>query len=139
MRRAVLDTNVVVSALLQPAGPPGNIIDLGFGGRFRWYISEPILEEYALVLSRKRLGIDARRVSNFLKDLSKMALAVVPRLSLRECSDPTDDKFLECALQARADYVVTGNVRHFPERFHQIRVLLPRQFLLVLVSDPESL
>lgn len=139
MRRAVLDTNVVVSALLQPAGPPGNIIELGFGSLFRWYISEPILTEYAVVLSRKRLGIDGQRASTFLKDLRKVALPVVPRRNLRECSDPNDDKFLECALQARADYVVTGNVRHFPERFQMIRVILPRQFLLVLASDPASL
>jgi putative PIN family toxin of toxin-antitoxin system len=138
MRRAVLDTNVVVSALLQPAGPPGNIIELGFGGRFRWYISEPILAEYAVVLSRKRLGIDGQRASKFLKDLRKVALPVVPGRNLRECSDPNDDKFLECALQARADYVVTGNVRHFPERFQRIRVILPRQFLLILASDPAS-
>ncbi len=136
MRKAVPDTNVVVSGLLRPAGAPASIMDLGFSGQFRWYASEAIIEEYEVVLARKRLGIPARRAADFFADLHNTAVVVVPTRKLRECADPSDDKFLGCALEARADHVVTGNVRDFPERFQDIRVVAPRQFLTLLTADP---
>jgi putative PIN family toxin of toxin-antitoxin system len=136
MRSAVLDTNVVVSALLRPEGPPAAVIDLGFAGQFRWYISEPVSAEYGVVLARKRLGIDPRRAAKFFVDLYQAAVVVAPTRKLRECTDASDNKFLECALEARADYVVTGNARHYPERFQDIRVVLPRKFLTVLAAEP---
>jgi uncharacterized protein len=67
MRSAVLDTNVIVSGLLRPAGAPASIMDLGFSGQFRWYASEAILEEYEVVLARKKLGIPPRRRQTFLQ------------------------------------------------------------------------
>lgn len=136
MRSAVLDTNVVVSALLRPAGPPAAVVDLGFSRVFRWYITQLILAEYRIVLARKRLAIDARKAANFFADLEETAIEVTPARRLNECTDANDNKFLECALAARADFVVTGNTRHFPTRFQDIRIALPRQFLTVLAADP---
>lgn len=136
MRTAVLDTNAIVSGLLRPGGAPATILDLGFSGQFRWYVSEAILEEYEVVLGRKRLGISSGRAENFFADLHKTAVVVVPARKLHECADANDDKFLECALEARADYVVTGNVGDFPARFQDIRVVVPRQFLTLLTADP---
>jgi len=136
MRSAVLDTNVIVSGVLKPAGAPASIMDFGFAGQFRWYASEAILAEYEVVLARKRLGISARRAADFFADFHKKAVVVVPVRKLRECADPSDDKFLECALEGRADYVVTENVGDFPDRFQDIRVVAPRQFLTLLTADP---
>jgi putative PIN family toxin of toxin-antitoxin system len=136
MRSAILDTNVVISALLTPAGPPAAVVDLGLARQFRWYVSEPISVEYGVVLARKRLGIDPRRASKVFVDLRNAAVVVAPTRKLRECTDASDNKFLECALEARADYVVTGNVRHYPERFQDIRIVLPRKFLTVLAAEP---
>jgi putative PIN family toxin of toxin-antitoxin system len=136
MRSAVLDTNVVVSALLKPAGLPAAVVDLGFSGVFRWYITQPILTEYGIVLARRRLAVDVRKAANFFADLEDTATVVTPARKLNECTDASDDKFLECALAARADFVVTGNARHFPARFQDIRVVPPRQFLTVLAADP---
>lgn len=135
MRSAVLDTNVVVSALLQPTGPPAAIIELGFSRKFRWYVSAPIWAEYAAVLERKKLAVDPREATYFFKDLRRVAVFVVPKRTLRECSDASDNKFLECALAARADFVVTGNVRHFPARFQDVRIIQPRQFLTILAAE----
>lgn len=135
MRSAVLDTNVVISALLQPAGPPAAIIELGFGRQFRWYVSAPIWAEYAAVLERKKLAVDSREAIDFFKDLRRVAIVVVPKRTLRACSDDSYNKILECALAARADFVVTGNVRQFPAKFQDIRVIQPRQFLTILASE----
>lgn len=136
MRSAVLDTNVVVSGLLKSVGPPAAVLDLGFAKQFRWFISEPIWTEYGTVLARKRLGINPRRRDDFLADLRNVAVFVTSTRRLRECTDANDDKVLECALGARADYVVTGNTRHYPARFQDIRVIPPRQFLIVLAAEP---
>ena len=61
---------------------------------------------------------------------------VAPKNKIEATSDPNDNIFLECALQARADYVVTGNLRHFPGQFQDIRVVSPRQFLTILAAEP---
>jgi uncharacterized protein len=61
---------------------------------------------------------------------------VEPHRRLQVCIDPDDDGFLECALEARANYLVTGNLRHFPTWFQDIRVVIPRQFLTVLAAEP---
>ncbi len=63
-------------------------------------------------------------------------MLVEPRRQVRISTDAKDNKFLECALEARADYVVTGNVRHFPVRFQDIRIIRPRQFLTALAAEP---
>jgi len=136
MIRAVLDTNVVVSALLNPARPMASILDLAAHRRFRCYVSKEILEEYGEVLGRAHLGLDAREVARAMERLKRSAVLMAPKRQLRVCTDAGDDKILECALEARADYVVTGNVRHFPARFQDIRIVLPRHFLTVLAAEP---
>jgi putative PIN family toxin of toxin-antitoxin system len=109
---AVLDTNMVVSALLSPKEPLVSILNLAALGRFRCYVSTPILEEYSEVLGRGYLGLNERTTLKSIEKLKKSVL-VEPRRRLRICADVADNKFLEWALKARADYVVTGNTRHF--------------------------
>jgi hypothetical protein len=136
MIRAVLDTNVIVSAHLNSQGPPALILDLAFGRFFRCFVSEPLLLEYELVLRRPAFGISTRQVVNSIRALRRIATLVAPRRQLRTTNDPDDNKFLECALEARADYFVTGNIRHFPRQFQDIRIIVPRRFLTVLASNP---
>lgn len=62
-------------------------------------------------------------------------MTVEPSERLRLCRDAGDDKFLERALEARADYVVTGNVRHFPRQFQDIRIVAANRFLTLLYSE----
>ncbi len=136
MLSAVLDTNVVVSALLQPEGAAAPILDLAMSKYFHCYVSESLLEEYGEVLARAHFGLDRRRVTKYIRKMRKTAVVVAPRKKLSITSDPDDNMILECALEARADYVVTGNVRHFPAKFQDIRVILPRQFLTLLAGQP---
>ena|ERR1700674_828921 len=136
MIRAVLDTNVVVSALLNPEGPTALILTLAISKKSRCCISESLFEEYHEVLARPEFRLDQQRVARLMRSLQKTAVLVVPRKILQIASDPDDNKVLECALEVRADFVVTGNIRHFPPRFQDIRVIAPRQFLMVLASSP---
>ena len=136
MLKAVLDTNVVLSAHLNLHGPSQVIFDLVFSKGFRCFISIALLEEYEEVLSRPHFAVDVRKIARSLRDLRKAAVLVVPSKRLNVTSDPDDNKVLECALEARADYVVTGNVRDYPAQFQDIRIIPPRRFMTLLASGP---
>jgi putative PIN family toxin of toxin-antitoxin system len=136
MLRVVLDTNVVVSALLRPRGAPAAILDSATSKQFRCFISEPLLEEYSEVLARDYLHLDQHRAARFIKALLEVAILVAPREKVAAARDPDDNKVMECAVEAGADFVVTGNTRDFPPQFHGVRVVTPRDFLVVLGSSP---
>lgn len=137
MLKAVLDTNVVVSAHLNLEGPSRIILDLAFSRHFRCFVSEPLLQEYEEVLKRPRFGRNPRDIAKSMRLMRNAATLVIPRRRLKITGDPDDDKVLECALEARVNYVVTGNTRDFPHRFQDIRILPPQQFLTVLASHPD--
>jgi|ERR1700675_4319532 uncharacterized protein len=136
MLRVVLDTNVVVSALLRPEGAPAAILDAATSKQFRCFVSESLIDEYGEVLARDNLRLDQHRVARFIKALREVAILVRPREKVVVARDPDDDKVMECAVEARADFVVTGNTRDFPLQFHGVRVVTPRDFLVVLGSSP---
>lgn len=114
--RIVLDTNVLVSGVLRPDGPPGRIVDLVVRGSLVVCFDDRILDEYTRVLARPRFGFDAKPVAVLLQFLEESGerVAAAP-MSLR-CSDDDDQAFLEVALEAAADALVTGNRRHFPRK-----------------------
>lgn len=136
MAKAVLDTNIVVSGLRSPEGSSASILKLAQTRIFRWYVSEEILNEYEEVLTRASLGLKLPQITKFLGMLRRTCIMAAPTKVVKATSDPDDNMFLECALEARADYVVTGNVRHFPARFQNIRVIQPRRFLSILMAGP---
>jgi putative PIN family toxin of toxin-antitoxin system len=136
MLRVVLDTNVVVSGLLRQKGAPAAILDAATSKQFRWYISESLLDEYREVLTRDYLGLDQQRAARFIGKLREIAIFVVPRKKVAVARDPDDDRVMECALEAAAHFIVTGNIRDFPAQFHGVRVVTPRDFLFVLGSSP---
>lgn len=135
MLRAVLDTNVLISAQLSSRGAPALILDLLLSRSFRCYVSRELLAEYEAVLLRPRFNLPEQHVVRSIAELKKKMIYVAPRKALRVCSDTGDDNVVECALEARADYVVTGNLGHFPRRFQDIRFVTPRDFLTVLASE----
>jgi uncharacterized protein len=132
MIRAVLDTNVVVSAALTAAGPSAQILKAGFAGYFNWFTSQELLDEYHEVLNRPYLELDRKEVLRVLELIKQTATLVIPSERFSLASDPDDDKVIECAVEAHAHYIVTGNLRHFPERVRDIITLGPRAFLEVL-------
>jgi putative PIN family toxin of toxin-antitoxin system len=136
MLRAVLDTNVVISAHLSPEGQQALILGLALAGHFRCFVSDALLEEYEGVLRRERFGLNPRRVVQSMQIVRRTATLVIPKKRLDVTFDPDDNKVVECALEARADYIVTGNIRHFPSRFQDIRIVLPRQFLTLVAAQP---
>lgn len=113
--RIVLDTNVLVSGLLSPFGPPGEIVRMVTAGAIRLCADARLLVEYETVLLRPRFGLDPDAVAALIDyiDAAGEKVASVP-LQVR-LPDPDDEAFLEVAVASDSDYLVTGNLVHFPE------------------------
>lgn len=135
MIRAVLDTNVIVSALLQPIGPPARVFLLAIGGSIQLCVSGNVYAEYEEVIRRPRLRIAETVIASTLHTIREQGLWVRPVETIRACSDPDDDIFLECAAAAQADYLVAGNLRHFPSSWMKTRIVTSRLFLDVMSGD----
>jgi uncharacterized protein len=135
--KAVLDTNVIVSALLKGEGQEALIFDLAKSRRFTLVVSQALLAEYEAVLRRPEFGFAPRKVKKAMRDIQSQALHANPQTHVHAARDPDDNMVLECALAGGAQYVVTGNTRHFPREFQGIRVIPPRQFLVILAAELE--
>jgi len=127
--RVVLDTNVVVSAHLNDEGYERCVLDLALSGKLRMFVSEAILGEYASVLRRPKFRLKPRSVSHSLLLLRAAARVVAPYGQIDVARDPGDNRFLECAEAAKADYLVTGNKRHFPKQWRQTLIVNARELL----------
>jgi putative PIN family toxin of toxin-antitoxin system len=130
--RLVLDTNIVVSAALKPDGLQRTVLILSMTKPARLYVTEAILDEYRDVLARPRMGIRRGLRSQLLQLIRKHSSPVRPKRALEITPDPEDNKFLECADAARADYLVTGNQRHFPKFWKRTKVITSREFLSIV-------
>jgi uncharacterized protein len=112
--RIVLDTNVLVSGLLSPFGPPGEIVRLVSSGLITLCLDARILAEYRDVLSRPRFGFDPDDVATLLDYLESGGEMVASGPLAVRLPDPDDEPFLEAALAGAADCLVTGNLAHYP-------------------------
>jgi putative PIN family toxin of toxin-antitoxin system len=130
-----MDTNVLVSGHLNGAGYERHVLDLALSRRIQAVVSDAILKEYAGVLPRPKFGINPKLVSQSLRTLKSVAKVVRPSRTLEICSDPADNRFLECAEAGRADYLVTGNKRHFPKRWRQTLVVNARELIEWVTPD----
>ena len=133
--RVVLDTNVIVSALNFP-GNERLVLELALRGRFEFLLSRFILEEVAGVLVRK-FDWDDERTAQVLQGIENAATVVdPPRLPEPIEGGHPDNRILECAVAASADYLVTGDRRHLlPIGEHQgTRIINAPRFLSVLAQ-----
>lgn len=134
MIRVVLDTNIIVSALLQPLGPPAQVFLLALGDIVQMCVSGGIFAEYEEVIRRPRLRRTEETILSALETIRTKAQWVRPSEPVRACSDPDDDVFLECSQASGAAYLVTGNVRDFPLRWVGTEVVTPRHFLEIVAG-----
>lgn len=130
--RLVIDTNILVSAALKPDGLQRTVFVLAITKPARLYITEAVLAEYRAVLSRRELKIRRGLPEQLLQLVKNRAHLVIPAHPLQLAEDPGDDKFLECADAARADYLVTGNQRHFPKFWKKTKVITSREVISIV-------
>jgi putative PIN family toxin of toxin-antitoxin system len=128
----VLDTNVLVSGLLSPHGPPGRILALVLSGELAAAYDVRIMSEYLDVLSRPEFGFSGSHIETVLSSIQEDGRPVTGRPLPVALPDPSDEPFLEVAIAANL-ILVTGNLRHFPARSRSgALVLAPRSFLELL-------
>ena len=121
--RLVIDTNILVSAALKPDGLQRTVLLLAITKPAKLYTSEAILAECREVLARPELKIRRGLRQQLLQLIRSHSRAVKPSRALQVTKGPDDDKFLECADAARADYLVSGNQRHFPRFWKKTKVI----------------
>ncbi len=135
MTRVVIDANQFVSALLKPESNPADVLALARQGKIQLVISPEIVDEMRAVLLYPKIMKRHRRTSAqielFLKRLLKTAAVTHsgPRLDVVK-DDPSDNKYLECAVVGRADFIVSGD-SHLTDlgTFRGIKIVTPARFL----------
>jgi hypothetical protein len=133
-----LDTNVIVSALLSPGGPPAEIINRWEADQFEVVTSLPLLSELERALQhprvRKYLKSSPDEAGAFIARFGRVATVVQPRLTLHVIEDdPADNRLLECAAAGGAAYIITGDDHLLQlKKYKDIVILSPAGFLTLL-------
>jgi putative PIN family toxin of toxin-antitoxin system len=128
--RVVLDTNVVVSAVLKIMGPEAEIRRLVALRQLEFCVSSPILREYDQVLSRPKFShLDQQKKAHLLSVLRDAATLFAPTRRLSAYLHEPDNRSFECAQAAFAQFLVTGNQRHFPARWKSTCIVNARGLL----------
>jgi uncharacterized protein len=130
--RLVIDTNILVSAALKPDGLQRTVLVMAITKPARLYVTNAILTEYREVLTRPEFKIRRGLRQQLLQLVRNHAQLVKSARVMQVANDPDDDKFLECADAARADYVITGNQRHFPKYWKRTKVITSREFVSIV-------
>ncbi len=133
--KIVLDTNVIVSGLINVEGTPAQIMNLLLNGRITLLYDSRILREYIEVLSRKKFGFKSSLLDPILDYLKNEGEYVTAEPTSRRFVDKDDAMFYEVAKTAGARCLVTGNKSHFP---NEKMVKSPKDFIDFYLSENES-
>jgi putative PIN family toxin of toxin-antitoxin system len=139
--RVVLDANVIVSALINPQGAPAQVFDAWRAERFQLLLSQAILEEIGRVLRYPKVAVHhgwtEERLRTWLEDLAHLGLMTPGTLTIAVIQDdPSDNRYLECAVEGEAAYLVSGDRLLLSlGTFQSIQIVSPRVFLEVLQQE----
>lgn len=135
---AVIDTNVLVSAMIKWNSVPGNIMELTFDGSIVPILNEQIVKEYREVLVRPKFHFTEEIVRDVLEDIQGKGIYVDAEHLDIELPDPKDRVFYEVVMEKRKTedaYLVTGNIRHFPKKAF---IVTPREMIDIILSGSEN-
>jgi len=125
MKRVVIDTNILVSAIISPNGNPAQIMNLVSYKELQLFYSIDILNEYKKVLAYEKLKIPVETQIKIINSITKLGMLIEPMISKMPLPDETDRIFYDTAYSSEA-YLITGNIKHFPiEPF----IITPTRFL----------
>ena len=134
--KVVLDTNVLVSGLLNPFNPPGEIVRMTSAGMLQLCYDARILSEYKEVLHRPKFELSSGHIHALMDQIKACGHSITAEPLEKALPDPDDEPFLEVAIAGKAVCLITGNIKHYPspER-QQARVLVPADFLTFYRSN----
>jgi uncharacterized protein len=136
--KIVLDTNVLVSGFVNANGNPAQIVSLVLSGAVTICYDDAIMAEYADVLARPRFKFDPGHVANILAQFRIDGIPIdASSITNLNLPDPDDEPFLGVSRASSSDFLVTGNLAHFPEdKRHGVAVLAPADFMMLWNSKP---
>jgi putative PIN family toxin of toxin-antitoxin system len=126
--RVVVDTNVIVSALININGTPAKILSLILNGDVKILYDNRIIFEYADVLSRNDFGFPKEIINDLLNYFKHEGEFINSEYIKTKFSDETDKKFYEVYKSGKAKYLITGNKKHFPK---EDAIIIPKDFMQV--------
>ena len=133
MIRIVLDTSVLVSAVISPTGPNAQLFLLILAGKIRPYLTREMLAEYYKVFDYPHLQhLNRHRIAKLRGQLEDVAVKVKSSGRLRISSHEDDNRMYECAIAAKAHYIVTENAKHFPQPYKTTKIVTARQLLKLI-------
>jgi putative PIN family toxin of toxin-antitoxin system len=124
--KIILDTNVLVSALLSPSGLPARILNLVLDGSITIVYDNNILTEYADVLNREKFEIDKELIGFIIDFITKEGDFRTTGRQTVLLHDEDDTMFYELYKNGGVDFLITGNIKHFP---HEKGIVTPRKFI----------
>ncbi len=128
--KIVLDTNILVSGLLSAFGTSGQIVQMVSSGVLEICHDARVLTEYRDVLHRPEFQFNATHVDALLEQIEACGYGVATQPLEKKLPDPADEPFLEVALAANADCLVTWNIKDFPAHSREgMKVVKPPEFL----------
>ena len=134
----VIDTNVLVSAMLRWDSVPGNILELAFGGPIIPVLNQEIVSEYREVLSRPKFHLTQSIIDDVISSIRERVIFVDADTLDVLLPDPKDRVFYEVVMEERKQedaYLVTGNIKHFPNKPF---IVTPREMLDIILGDTEE-
>lgn len=139
--RVVVDTNILISAIIKPTGSVGRVLLLLRDGRYTILYAQSLLAELVDVLNRPRIRHKYRLSNEDIETALALILlrgeAVHPQRQITICRDPRDDKFLEVAVAGKANVIVSGDEDLLGlNPFEGIPIVSPRDFLDLLDAEP---
>ena len=133
--KVVLDTNVIVSGLINVEGAPAQIVNLLLNGRITALYDSRILREYVNVLYRKKFGFKKNAIEPILDYIRNEGEYVTAEPTIKKFTDKDDRMFYEVAMTANAKCIITGNKNHYPD---EELVKNPKEFIEMYLSEHES-
>jgi putative PIN family toxin of toxin-antitoxin system len=128
--KIVLGTNVLVSGLLTPFGPSGEIVRMVSAGELILYLDARILSEYQEVLHRPKFKFDKDQISILLDFIKRYGQLVASLPIKNRLPDPDDEPFLEVAIAGKVRSLITGNIVHYLPLIREgINIFSPSEFL----------
>ena len=132
---AVIDTNVLVSAMLRWDSVPGCVLEHAFVGDIIPLLNEQVLKEYMEVLKRPKFHFEEEKINIIIDGIVKRGVFVDAEHTGQILTDPEDIVFYEIVMEKRKHdeaFLVTGNMKHFPAEPY---IVTPREMLTILESE----
>jgi uncharacterized protein len=138
VKKVVVDTNVIISAALHHEGNPSSVFEHILSGKVVNYSSREILHELFRVIQKRQIvpKLSGQQWATLLTQYVHASLFVDPVVAFSVITeDPSDDKFINCAVTAGADFIITGDAHLLSRKeFHGVRMVTPKEFLQIMSS-----